>query len=62
MSLGVLIPLSLGLGLIGLIAFFWALRDGQFDDPDGAAWRVISSEKASGPQDTQCCDDTTPGT
>lgn len=44
MSLVVLIPLSLLLGLIGLAAFFWALRNGQFDDPEGAAWRVISPE------------------
>lgn len=41
MSLLVLIPLSIGLGLLGLCAFFWALRNGQFDDPDGAAWRII---------------------
>ncbi|MCC0031351.1 MAG: cbb3-type cytochrome oxidase assembly protein CcoS [Brucellaceae bacterium] len=41
MSLAVLIPLSLALGLIGLGAFFWALRDGQFEDLDGAAWRIV---------------------
>lgn len=41
MSLLALIPLSLGLGLLGLGAFFWALRNGQFEDPDGAAWRII---------------------
>lgn len=41
MSLLLLIPLSIGLGLLGLCVFFWALRNGQFDDPDGAAWRVI---------------------
>jgi cbb3-type cytochrome oxidase maturation protein len=41
MSLAILIPVSIGLGLTGLAAFFWALRNGQFDDPEGAAWRVI---------------------
>ena len=41
MSLLLLIPLSIGLGLVGLCAFFWALKNGQFDDPDGAAWRII---------------------
>ncbi len=41
MSLLLLIPLSIGLGLLGLCAFFWALKNGQFDDPDGAAWRII---------------------
>ena len=35
----VLIPVALGLGLIGLAAFFWSLRGGQFDDLDGAALR-----------------------
>lgn len=40
----VLIPLALGLGLIGLAGFFWALRNGQFDDPDGAAARILIDE------------------
>ncbi len=39
-----LIPLALGLGLIGLAAFFWALRNGQFDDPDGAAERILMDD------------------
>lgn len=41
MSLLILIPLSLGMGAVGLGAFFWALHNHQFDDPEGAAWRVI---------------------
>lgn len=41
MTLLLLIPISLALGLLGLCAFLWALRNGQFDDPDGAAWRII---------------------
>lgn len=36
-----LIPVALGLGLLGLAAFFWSLRNGQFDDPDGAAARIL---------------------
>jgi cbb3-type cytochrome oxidase maturation protein len=40
-SLLVLIPAALGLGLVGLIAFLWALRSGQFDDLDGAAHRIL---------------------
>jgi cbb3-type cytochrome oxidase maturation protein len=36
-----LIPLALGLGLIGLAAFLWALRAGQFEDLDGAASRIL---------------------
>ncbi|HVI14929.1 MAG TPA: cbb3-type cytochrome oxidase assembly protein CcoS [Pseudolabrys sp.] len=36
-----LIPMALGLGLIGLFAFLWALRSGQYSDVDGAAQRVL---------------------
>lgn len=36
-----LIPVALFLGLLGLGAFIWALRTGQFDDLDGAAHRIL---------------------
>ncbi len=36
-----LIPIALFLGGLGLAAFLWALRSGQFDDPDGAAARIL---------------------
>ncbi len=36
-----LIPIALGLGLLGLGAFLWSLRAGQYDDPDGAAQRIL---------------------
>lgn len=49
MSLLVLIPLSIGMGLIGLIAFVWALRHDQFDDPDGNAHRVLMRESRDTP-------------
>ena len=39
-----LIPLALMLGLIGLAAFFWAMKNGQFDDLDGAAHRMLRDE------------------
>ncbi|CAG0948989.1 MAG: cbb3-type cytochrome oxidase assembly protein CcoS [Rhizobiaceae bacterium] len=45
MSLLALIPLSLGMGAVGLGAFFWALRHDQFDDLEGAAWRVIPPDE-----------------
>ena len=38
----VLMPLALGMGL--LLAFFWSLRNRQFEDLDGAAWRGISDD------------------
>ena len=36
-----LIPVALFLGLLGLGAFLWSLRSGQFDDLDGAAHRIL---------------------
>ncbi len=36
-----LIPLALLLGVIGLIAFFWTLKSGQYDDPEGTANRIL---------------------
>lgn len=44
-GLAYLIPIALGLGLIGLAAFFWSLRQGQFDDMDGAALRILIDEE-----------------
>lgn len=40
-----LIPIALGMGLVGLGAFFWAMRGGQFDDLDGAALRILIDEE-----------------
>jgi cbb3-type cytochrome oxidase maturation protein len=39
-----LVPMAVGLGLIGLIAFLWALRSGQYSDVDGAALRVLQDD------------------
>jgi cbb3-type cytochrome oxidase maturation protein len=36
-----LIPVALFLGALGLIAFLWSLKNGQYDDLDGAAWRIM---------------------
>ena len=40
-SLIYLIPIALFLGLLGLAAFLWAMRSGQYDDLDGAAERIL---------------------
>lgn len=37
----ILIPIAVGLGLLGLVAFLWALRSGQFDDMEGSANRIL---------------------
>ena len=36
-----LIPIALGLGLVGLATFMWSLKNGQYDDLDGAAERIL---------------------
>lgn len=39
-----LLPMALGLGLLGLFGFMWALKSGQYNDVDGAALRVLSDD------------------
>ena len=36
-----LVPIAVGLGLIGLVAFLWSMKAGQYEDLDGAASRVL---------------------
>lgn len=44
-----LIPIALFLGLVGLGAFFWSMRSGQFEDLDGAAMRALRNDDGSLP-------------
>lgn len=46
-----LIPIALGLGAVGLGAFMWSLRSGQYDDLAGAAERILFEDR-NGPDDT----------
>lgn len=46
-----LIPIALGLGIIGLVAFFWAVRSGQFEDLDGAGLRILIDDEDARPGD-----------
>lgn len=43
-ALAWLIPVALGLGGVGLAAFLWSLRSGQFDDLEGASWRALDDD------------------
>ncbi len=43
--LALLIPVSVGLGLLGLLAFLWALRHRQYDDIEGDQARILFNEK-----------------
>lgn len=40
-----LIPIALGMGLLGLAAFLWSMRAGQYDDMEGAAHRILIDEE-----------------
>jgi len=44
-GLAFLIPIALLMGAAGLAAFFWAMRNGQYDDMDGAAARILIDEE-----------------
>ncbi len=46
-ALAWLVPVALLLGGIGLAAFLWALRSGQFEDLEGAAYRALEDEPPS---------------
>ncbi|MBI3701625.1 MAG: cbb3-type cytochrome oxidase assembly protein CcoS [Afipia sp.] len=41
-----LVPLVVGLGGLGLAGFLWSLKNGQYDDLDGAAWRALGDDES----------------
>ena len=43
-ALVVLVPLAIMLGAAGLAGILWSLKNGQYDDLDGAAWRAIADD------------------
>lgn len=40
-----LIPVALLLGGAGLLAFLWSIRSGQYEDLDGAAYRILDDDE-----------------
>jgi cbb3-type cytochrome oxidase maturation protein len=44
-----LVPVALGMGLAGLLAFLWSMKSGQLEDLDGAAERVLLDEAVDAP-------------
>ena len=46
----ILIPVSLFLGLLGLLAFIWTLRSRQYEDPDGDSQRILTDEYDDAPR------------
>lgn len=41
-----LIPIALVMGGLWVFSFIWALKAGQFDDPEGAANRILQDDDA----------------
>ncbi len=52
-SLAWLIPAALALGGLGLAAFLWSLRSGQFEDLEGAGWRALQDRPLTGPAEKE---------
>ena len=46
-----LIPVSIFLGMLGLVLFVWTMKRGQYDDPEGAAQRILSGQWDDRPAD-----------
>ena len=42
--LAILIPVSIGLGIVGLLAFFWTMKNRQYEDPQGDAERILRTD------------------
>lgn len=47
----ILIPVSITLGALGLCAFLWTIRSGQYDDAEGAAARLLLDDDEPGSED-----------
>jgi cbb3-type cytochrome oxidase maturation protein len=43
-AMALLIPIGLIMGALGLFAFLWSLRTGQYEDLDGAAERILMDD------------------
>jgi len=39
-----LVPLAIGICGVGLLAFFWTVKSGQYEDPKGDASRMLYTE------------------
>jgi len=44
-----LIPATIFMGVVGLGAFLWTLRSGQYEDMEGAAARILIDDEDDAP-------------
>ena len=49
----ILVPLALLLAAAGVAAFRWAVRDGQFDDVETPAFRILLDDETDADPDTR---------
>lgn len=42
--LTILIPVSLFMGGLALVGFFWTMRNRQYEDPEGDANRILTTD------------------
>lgn len=55
-----LVPLALLLAGAGIAAFIWAVRNGQFDDVETPAIRMLLDEETSSPKNANKANDEHP--
>lgn len=57
-TLYIMIPAALALAVAALVAFIWAARSGQFDDPDSQSYRMLFEDepKSSSTDPKRRCD------
>ena len=44
-QIALLLPAALFLGGLGLLAFIWSINNGQYDDLEGAAERILVDDE-----------------
>ncbi len=49
----VLVPVSLLLGGLGLVAFIWTVKSSQYDDLEGDAQRILLDDDAPGSKNSE---------
>ena len=45
-----LVPLAVAMAGVAVAGFYWAVRDGQFDDTNTPALRILFEEESAGPE------------
>jgi len=55
-----LIPGMILLGLVSVLVFFWAVKNGQYDDMEGPAHRILDDDDTEEKQQNQQHKDSPP--